>query len=78
MNIVVTMLGQYYVEWDCANQQIELFISGSPIPFRVQYIIMLSPKIQYQMGLLNLIVLCTNSVSLQNSTRQTLRQLMHA
>ena len=31
LNIVVTTFNQYSVEWDCVNQQIAVFISGSPV-----------------------------------------------
>ena len=37
LNIVVTTFNQYSVEWDCVNQQIELFISGPPVPLFCMY-----------------------------------------
>ena len=37
LNIVVTRLNQYSVAWDCVNQQIAVFIFGSPVSLFCMY-----------------------------------------
>ena len=37
LNIVVTKFSQYSVEWDGVDQQIAVFILGSPVPLFCMY-----------------------------------------